>query len=288
MKKLFPLFVCLLLFSCAEKKKVKNDLTRNNYKGSVKSVCDRTYMAYDTTKVEKGKLMNIDSDKYNPAGYEILYNNYLNGKQLNHQGIYKYDSHNNIIEEDRFDLNLYDTSQPLNVPVTKIYKYTYKFNDEGNITRKIVTINDVFDERVEYTLDDDGQEIENKEYHSGDSLFAQTKNIYGPDGSCIEKDIYRLGGKVTDKSVIFYDDKGNEQQILRYKGDSLESKVSFQYDDKGNNTDDLSYGFIPGEQLPSVRHRVYNSFDSKGNWLSMTFYARGNILWIEERTIEYY
>src|SRR5580700_4724099 len=119
MKFFLPLFVCVFLFSCTENKEyknVKNDLSKNGFKGHVKAVYTYTYDADSVPgQITKGNLLSCDSEKFNTSGFSVEQVGYHKGTRLDNHELRKYDSHNNIIEDNTYEMNWFDPTKPMNV-----------------------------------------------------------------------------------------------------------------------------------------------------------------------------
>ncbi len=293
MKYIPVLFTCLILFSCKGNKNhtgiknVHNDLAKAHLFGRVKSVCKVTYAANVISgNIVKGEQFGIDSEKYNPAGFMTEQATYQQGVLLTREIISKYDAHNNVLEEHSyFNYNLGQTDSI----VDKDYTFECTTNPEGKILKKITMLNGKLVETQENTLDNDGNIIEDKKYSPGDTLVEDAKFKYNIRGNIIEIIRANADGKVTSKIKSTYDTAGNMLEDLRYKSDTTwDTKDLMTYDGTGNELEHTcQYYWGNGNYIFDWKY-TYPSFDREGNWVKNSFYEKGQLISVKERTIEYY
>ena len=110
------------LCSCSSNKKTENSLTKDNLKGSVSFVEQRTYKAeYKFGEIQNGSLYYKYTFKYDEKGNEIERNRYNSDGSLRSKYTFKYDEKGNKIE-----YNSYNSDGSL------LSKYTYKYDEKGN------------------------------------------------------------------------------------------------------------------------------------------------------------
>jgi hypothetical protein len=293
-KYIFIFLPFLFLFSCTGNKpktgikNLNNDLAKWHFSGRVKMVCTATYSANLVAgDIIKEGLMSIDSEKYNTAGFYTEQSTYSRGTTLNHQKIFTYDIHNNIVEEKNYELNLYDHTQPMDSAVIKDYVYTYVYDSRGNILEKKETINGKAGDRIKNERDTDGIGSVTKTFNAEDSLYKIETSKYDKHGRVIEVDKADAYGVLLQKYFTVYDKKGNQLQTSIYKGDgTMQMKDDLKYDENDNEIEHIIY---ESPERASFDWKYVNTrFDSEGNWLNQQFYDRGHLLWVKERTIEYY
>jgi hypothetical protein len=315
MKNLLFLFVSLFLFACTENKKVKNDWTEENLKGEVKLITDSLYKA-----VEKDGVIQKDSFKYtgisifNNMGYLLYDSSYKDGKEIfkliqkyddrnncldrisyknckvSYHRIRQYDEHNNETVEIEFE-PYQGNSQTNNLKDSVVKNeshYSYKYDSNGNIIENIATQNRKPWFRFEYTWDNKGNEIQEKQYYAWDkTLSGYNKTKYDSMGNELERDCYDADSVLYFKFIMKYDKNGYKtQEMARRRGDTIEMDEVMAYDDRGNRIRDIDY------DKDSIVHwdmrYEFKKFDSKGNWHESIFYNKGKLETITKRTIEYY
>ena len=199
MKKLLYIFLGLsLMFGCSDDK--KNDLTRNNLNGNVKSTNEVSFEAVEKfEKITKGSR----TDKYR---YETFK---------------EYDDNGNSIEQ-----KSYNSDGEL------LFKYIYEHDDNGNsIEQNRYNSDGELDEKWTSKYDDKGNEIKSNLYNSDGELEDKYTFEYDYKGNMIEMNWSR--GTLTFE----YDDKGNINEENYYNSDGeLEDKKTYEYqfDDNKN------------------------------------------------------
>ena len=227
----------------------KNDLSRANIKGPVKSVMAFYYTPFyakDSTysEIMKTKPVREEIHYYNKNGYEteqfITINNdsleeklisqfnekdrkmgylkYKNNRVIE-KGTQKYNEKGNLVE-----LVTYDTMMNL------LVKHIYEYDTSERMIKWIVSYKNDLYLTVQYTYDEQGY------------IATMTEN------------------HAINDSVEYYEYKRND------KGDEIEIKYA-----GGSIKDTLSY-----------------NYDNTKNWTSKIIYSKGNIKQLYKRTIEYY
>jgi len=136
MKKLLYIFLGLsLIVACSDDDK-KNDLTRNNLNGNVKSTYEISFEAIEKFgEIEKGDKRWQDYDEsdnkliYNDNGNRIEDNKYDKDGELTNKLKFKYDDNGNQIEEKNYDED---------GELENKYIYEYKFDDKENWIQKTI------------------------------------------------------------------------------------------------------------------------------------------------------
>lgn len=310
MKKLLPICICIMFFSCVKKGKVKSDWVNQNLKGRVKSITDSVYQAIGKSGIpEKNSLQYIDSITYNNSGF-LLREISRSHDTITFQRICKYDSHYNLIEKVIYykarllshQINRYDDRNSLvdqiiyktgvEPPTDSLVKfhihYTYKYDRKGNVTELIDTMDGTLRLIVTNILNEKGNVIKQKRYSSG----AHTSNDssvfqYDMNGNQLEHDDFDANGQPSFKFMTKYDSKGNEIEETIYRhGDTIELKEVKAYDDKGNMIQEIDSS---GDgRINRNRRYEFKKFDKMGNWIEQVFYNKDNPETITERSLEYY
>ena len=191
------------MFGCSDDK--KNDLTRNNLNGNVKSTYQVHFEAVEKFgKITKGSKIKTDEltiwlnevfKEYDDNGNTIEFNRYNSDGELLFKYIYEHDDNGNSIEQNRY-------------------------NSDGEL-----------DEKWTSKYDDKGNEIKSNKYNSDGELEYKYTFEYDYKGNMIEMNWLR--GTLTYE----YDDKGNINEENYYNSDGeLEDKKTYEYkfDDKEN------------------------------------------------------
>ena len=196
MKKLLYIFLGLsLMFGCSDDK--KNDLTRNNLNGNVKSTNEVSFEAVEKfEKITKGsrtdKYRYETFKEYDDNGNSIEQNRYNSDGELDEKWTSKYDDKGNEIKS-----NLYNSDGELEDKYT--FEYDYKGNMiEMNWSRGTLT----------FEYDDKGN--------------INEENYYNSDGELKDKKTYEYqfdDNKNWIKKIIVKDDKATfiiEREIEYY------------------------------------------------------------------------
>jgi hypothetical protein len=200
----------ILLTSCSGSKsgKVKNDLTRENLKGKVKSIESRFYNV-------------VDDPSSTVKGTEV------SSRKITTQ----YDVKGNTTEY--ISLNTHDVPYP---------SRTYKYDERGNCIEIVFPQQDYYPEskNTDFKYDELGNQIEYKSYDMSGSLKLKWKNKFDEKGNKIESKSYTKGifGSLTNRTTYQYDEKGNVIEMSNYlPNSSLNYKLTYKYDkfdEKGN------------------------------------------------------
>jgi hypothetical protein len=273
--KLLSLLIITLLFVSCVTDKIKNDLTKDNFLGKVKSVREFTY-----DPVEKfGKIIKREiskrygnQTKFNENGNQIEINRYNSDGRLNYKKTYKYDDRGYKTETNEY--GFYGSLRG---------KSTYEYDDKGNQTKE-------------------------NNYNSDGSLDYQKTYEYDDKGN---KTKQISDGYLNEKWTYEYDDKGNLTDYKNYFHDSLKYIFSLKYDDNGNNTEWNKYNsngsFYMKSSLKyddkrnltelnsyrpdgSINFKITNKyeFDQVGNWTKQIQSKGAKPTYVKEREIEYY
>jgi hypothetical protein len=152
MKNIIFLLSILFLISCANNEKEKNDLSKENLKGNVKSVKKNSFVAVDKFgEISKGGRLKeqdfMNHQIFDNKGNQTERNGYYSDGSLSNKWTYKHDDKGNQIERIG-----YDSDGSLS------FKWTYKHDDKGNqIESNIIYDSDgslSFKYNYEYTYDE--------------------------------------------------------------------------------------------------------------------------------------
>ncbi|MGN6178794.1 MAG: hypothetical protein ACTHNW_06415 [Mucilaginibacter sp.] len=180
-------------------------------------------------------------------------NNDTNSKPINTK-IYVY--HNNR-EDSVYTINVAKKVKLSNVDVynTAGQLVGYNFYDNsGNINAHSVFI-----------YDQKGRRIESDSYYEN-TISLKVFFKYDNDGKISEQDFYNLKGKLTNRILYVYDDKGLETEETWNNPSETNSmsKHTFQYDDYGNQLQSIIYN-KDGEVQLSIDSK-YSNYDQYNNW----------------------
>ena len=184
MKKIILAILSVLrLVSCKQSEK-KNDLTKENLKGKVKSIKETTYEAVEKFgQIEKGDVLydrDFSFTIYDKNGNKIEKNYYFSDG-LYSKYTYKYDKKGNTIE-----INNYNSNGSIHE------KYTFKYDEKGN-------------------------NIEQNNYKYDGSFLYKYTYKYDEKGNNIEKNNYDSNGRLDSKYTYEYDKNNNWTQRIEYK-----------------------------------------------------------------------
>ena len=206
MKKAVSILLILLLSSYTTQINQKNDLTKENLKGNVKSVRGFSFFAVEESgefsKGERGEInyFNYYYKKYDDKGYIIELNKFWSDGSLKDKTTYEYDNKGNKIVS-----NMYNA----NIGHVVVFKSTHEYGDNGN-------------------------EIKLNRYKEGGGLYKNSYK-YNNKGNIIEDNSFKADGSLSFKIIYKYDDKGNLTEEYPENGNE-EEKTTFKYDyDKSNN-----------------------------------------------------
>ena len=167
MKNIIFLLSILFLISCANNEKEKNDLSKENLKGNVKSVKKNSFVAVDKFgEISKGGRLKeqdfMNHQIFDNKGNQTERNGYYSDGSLSNKWTYKHDDKGNQIEG-----NCYDSNGSLSL------KYTYKHDDKGNQIERIGYDSDgSFFNKWTYKDDDNGNLIESNIIYDSDGSLS--------------------------------------------------------------------------------------------------------------------
>ena len=207
---LYALLLLSLIFSCADDK--KNDLTRHNLNGNVKSTYEVSFEAIEKFgEITKGS----NRQKYYIDNFE----------QWHVQN--EYDDNGNRIER-----NIYSSDGEL------IFKYICEHDDNGNsIEQNRYNSEGKLDEKWTSKFDAKGNEIKSNLFNSESKLVSKYTFEYDDKENMIEMNYYNYDDELISIMTYEFDDNGNLIEENKYDKDGeLEDEFSYEYkfDDKEN------------------------------------------------------
>ena len=244
--------VILMLTSC-NNHKIKNDLTKIDLIGKVKSVREISYEAIEKFgEISKGNIEREGKEWWNEHEYikEFNENGYLT-KVITFKSdgsffggdSWKYDKFNNMIESNilsddgsvfskriwkynnyanKTEMNVYNSDGELE------YNDVWKYDHENNL---IEYYRDKVDEGLEmktiYTYDKFGNKIGQKTSGNSGNLQYTKKWNYNANGNAVEEIVDNEGGYDDYKYFMKYDKYGNQIEQFKQKNNG-EKKLNFK------------------------------------------------------------
>lgn len=308
--------VLFFLVGCTSKEIIKNDLTKENLKGKVKSIRQTPYEVIEKFgEVTKGNVFDdfsvtINSFmEFNEEGNVIVKKYYLpNG---NFDRIYRKDNKGNKIEENRYNSNgelfekqvyVYDERDILiedniyrsdgKLSFKTIYKSDHKnniveedvYNSKGKLKSKTINRYDKNRNKIEMILSK-----ENDEDYGFKSSYKFDENNY-----MIEEATYSLKDKLKYKFTYKLDKSGNVIEENSYDSNNELQGTSISKYDKYGNEEERQYKAIKevdnykGEPNGTTNRKYKYKYDENGNWIEKIEYVNYIPKKIIEREIEYY
>lgn len=280
MKYVFVFSFCLLLFSCKEKRKEANDLTKMMLNGQVKTLTETDYFL-DSTGAKKGKVLRwTKTTAFNEKGF-ITEKTQLDDKgKPSFKYTYAYDAANRLQEEKAFGDELlytttytYDTvnhtatSRCLFADGSKLVQTTnYRYNKAGQLLNTTVTSNpDGADSNAlvyteTYAYDKQGHKI-NCIHADADSFTQTIAYTYDEHGNCTSEIADKARAHHAIKTLTTYDAQGNELTETAYEVDGA---------------------------IHTQKTARYQNPDSADNWQLQYIHWKDLGTTLTERTITYY
>ncbi len=264
----------LILFSCEEKK--ENDLSKENIKGNVKTIIERTF---DVNKKNNDTVFrgNVYYTNFNKDGFKI--NLKIISKNRNYVELYKYDSvynltnwkcfeneklvfetinkydkNNNLIEKTEFEFNKYRFK----------YIYTYskdsvteiRFNKFGKMISKTVKILDKKKREIEKLFYNYENILEHKTFfkYNRKNLMTKKINIQFMKMDNKENDSTRILEIVT-KYNYEYDKNSNWTKIYSSLSKKDTTFFNYKYEDVNKNWTEQIYNSPYSENLQIIKRK---------------------------------
>ncbi len=237
---LFTLTLLLLLFACSDDHK-KNDLTRNNLNGNVKSIFRVYFEAVEKEGgIIKGNRDNvINIFEYDDNGYVIEYRIVNSNGGLSRKIIYEHDDNGNSIEQ-----NGYNWAGEL------LETWTSEFDTKGNEMKSSVFNSDgKLENKYTAEYDDKGNRIKLNLYNSDDELLQKwTYDEYDDKGNLIKEKQYTTDKELENEVRYEYefDDKENWIQQIIFINDKATTIVEreIKYYDKSGDDKPMKYLYL--------------------------------------------
>ena len=318
MKILFISTTLLLAFtiaSCGQiktgkpdlKRKVaaKSDLEIDGLKGKVKSV--RTALVYEYKDEQskerlEGPFFSMDENiiqiDYDRDGNQTESNQYYPSGILNYKTKFTRDRYGNILET-----SLYYADDSLRLIEKSEYTYDIQGdNIEIGFDLDYLNVEEVYDTLGNFSgstwdkingksksiYDIYGNEIEERNYDSNDSLINTVKYTYNSQREKIEERYCDTNDSLINTSIYTYDGQGNILSINKYDSDgrlTRTGKMNYTCDNLTVKTEMVWYD-LEGKLVEKEKHTY--EYDTLGNWIkrttSFTEFDKQN----EVREIEYY
>ena len=218
----------------------KNNLKEMNLYGKVKTFKITPYKLVDyfgkITKGEKQEFWRGDVViVFDEKGYKAENNTYNKVGQLSQKVIYKYDDKGKRLSRD-----LYNSYGKLQMKFLYVYDNKGDKNDDkGRMLEEIWIKKDKsFGSKYTYEYDKLGKLSRMCQYTISESQVDNcTSYKYDKNGRIAEIEIYSGNNALSRRSVITYDDKGNEKEIKYYDGKGIfleERSYTYKFDNNGN------------------------------------------------------
>ncbi len=311
------LLVSLSLASCSEKETKNKDKRKTylelfNLKGKVQSLKTTTYFADGKEEAQDSTFIRkIELQKFNEKGELISSKSYGDKKMLTDSVAFQYDDNGTAFEvffydqegrvktssilrknkeglttENAYFCHKYSEDGTLTIDTVMMYQMDYKFNDKGQAIEAVITTENPYNSMKQvFEYDDKGNKIKELVYHS-DTIDFEGINKYYADGTLQETATFDYkDGKKVPREVYKYNEQGKEVEKLRYKADTLYSKVVTDYDKYGNV---LSIKHVEGKRIHKPITYDKYEYDSQGNWIKRIYYEKGKASDITIREIKYF
>lgn len=197
------------------------------WRGDVISIFDKQGMKIESERFDKsGQLLQKIFYKYNPAGNRMSRDTYNASGKVSIRHVYIYNEKGHPVA-----CNGYGPTTGL------IESYTYKTDEKGRIIEETcVKTTQPMCSTYKLVYEKDGKInsicVENKTTKDN----SCEKYIYDKQGRLTQLEFSRKEGLIR-KTIITYDDKGNEHTIKVFKADNTfleEKEYTYKYDEKGN------------------------------------------------------
>ena len=243
----------------------KNHLKDMNLYGKVKTFKITPYKLVDYFgKVTKGDKQDFWRGDvvivFDEQGYKAENNTYNKVGQLSQKVVYKYDAKGKRTSRDLYNsygklqmkfLYVYDnkgykTAYNSYSPTGELNdSYIYKNDDKGRMIEETWIKKDKsFGSKYTYEYDKLGKLIKMCQYTTSETQVDNcTSYKYDKLGQIVEMEIYS-NNALSRRSVITYDDKGNEKEIKYYDGKGVfleERAYEYKFDKHGNWIERIEY-----------------------------------------------
>ncbi len=272
--KVFMLLTGLFLFTHPG---VRNDLTRQNLKGRVKSLTHCQFPVF------YGKIdtnwSTIYVFKYDELGNQVEDADYTGGSlltgfgRLNHRRVYKYDANGNQTEV--FEFKADGSLQQ---------KVVYEYDADGKRTaRKNYNPDGKLWRRSVFKYNDRGQQVECNKYNEDSVLLEQFTYKYDTKGNQVGELLYvaRISDTAGYSTKPFQSDTVGNSRVVR-----LDYVKAYTFDDSGKKIQEVNNTY--GSTFPFTTTYQYAGYDAEGNWLRELFIENNKPTNVIDRVIEYY
>jgi hypothetical protein len=246
----------LLCFGCFGDNERKNDLTKNNLKGKVKSVEKTVYDAVEKDgEIEKSSLNYKRTERYNKDGYMVERKAYKSDSSLKDVCKFEYDTKGNLLEQIFTDED-----------GKYACKIAYKNNSNGMmIEEKLLSpTNKNAISTTTHKYDKKGRLIETIDWWTYKKSKAMWKYVLE----------YNEGGKIS-KETLYKDDRGRIREW---------ENTLYDYNENGDKIKEV----VKSTKFDPSHYTFSYEYDKVGNWTSRTKFFQGEPSEIVERTITYY
>jgi YD repeat-containing protein len=210
-----------------------------------------------------GSVAQTLTYSYDEKGRRVGYEDYVAGLSTPRKHIYTLDENGNRVE--------YRIEQPTGKAADE--KYTYKYDDKGNLIAEELYHKTSLISRNENTYDLQGRLISQVSYNPDSTVSMRINVSFALDGKPVER-IRHDGDLLTYRVRYTYDNKrrlvgvettGSWVETDFTPEDHITGKVVYVYKGKDHAKEMLIYN-----SDGSLRERVAIDYDSRGNWTKRT------------------
>lgn len=313
--------ISLMLFSfksgnIQSNPKNKNDLTRHNIKGKVKSIKETTFGVTDTSSsTQQGDKKTKSFYLYNEKGFVTEMKEYLPNDSLDKKYTYSYNENGSMVENVRLSSNLsleYKETWKFDANENMIEHSVYSNSDKKNLTLQSKTVckydeknhliqelfygsNEKLEKSATYRYDDMGNMLEKNNYNADNvisntaenSFYFKTDTIRDDKGNIVNLNQYKYNpdGSFIITQLLKYD-KDNLVEFTKFGADlSTEYMYTYKYNDKGDEIEKSKFNMYNVLDEKTTSKYVY---DKTGNWIKATISKNEVPESTKEREIVYY
>ncbi len=246
----------------------------DNLRGKIKQYISQSYEATKDGqgRIVKGDYLGRKLQTYNPLGDNTEMSSYGSDSSLLKQSLFMRNEKGQLLEMCRY---AYDIFQAVGYS---------KYNEKGQLVQTDHYREGKKDDWVRHTYNKNGKIAESTQYFPNDTFRESVSYKYDKHERLVE--IWNITRTQNIKAVSYtYDSKGNKREMIRYRGDKIRSKTTFN--NKGDISTFTSYNEDGSED--DYRRYEYPSYDAHGNWTECISYDRNDIPQrIYIRSITYY
>lgn len=264
--------------------KSKNDLTKKNLLGEVKSLTEYYYIVTKSSTSSNVKIGMKTVSNFNSKG------------MLNEVYIYSGPKLDSIMSYRKYvydDKGRHLKTVDKGGKIKRTSKYSYDINK--NLVETAYSNNQRISSRIIYN-----------KFHKRDTMYSYTRNgdsgfkivyHYDAKSNCTEEIRYKADGSLDKKEVYIFNKENNKIQENHYDFSGVKTgKISYQYDKNRNiiSQIDSNLMFIGGLPKNKIWDKIfsktfqYDVFDKQGNWKAQNLILNDKPVIFMKREITYY